>query len=275
MKSKFFRVATEGDTTDGREIQRSWLEQIAKNYNQDKYGARVWLEHIRGLSPDSQFRAYGDVVAVKTEENDEGKLVLLAQIEPTESLIKLNKEKQKIYSSIEVNSNFANTGEAYLVGMAVTDSPASLGTEMLQFSANAKNNPLAARKQDPNNLFSAAVEFNFEVEEEPAPEKPQGSTLLSKVKDLLTKHKNAANNDFSEVHAAVEEVAKKAGELSDGYSELQKKLGELETQYKELKSEHEQTSSAFTELKSQLDSEPAGPQRQPASGGNGTAATDC
>lgn len=275
MKSKFFRVATEGDTTDGREIQRSWLEQIAKNYNQDKYGARVWLEHIRGLSPDSQFRAYGDVVAVKTEENDEGKLVLLAQIEPTESLIKLNKEKQKIYSSIEVNSNFANTGEAYLVGMAVTDSPASLGTEMLQFSANAKNNPLAARKQDPNNLFSAAVEFNFEVEEEPAPEKPQSSTLLSKVKDLLTKHKNAANNDFSEVHAAVEEVAKKAGELSDGYSELQKKLGELETQYKELKSEHEQTSSAFTELKSQLDSEPAGPQRQPASGGNGTAATDC
>ena len=63
-KSKFFRIATEGDTTDGRVIQRSWLEQCAKNFNSDKYGARVWLEHLRSLLPDSPFKAYGDVLAV-------------------------------------------------------------------------------------------------------------------------------------------------------------------------------------------------------------------
>ncbi len=47
-KSKFFRVATEGGTTDGRVIERSWLEQIAANYDQDKYGARVWLRRQIG-----------------------------------------------------------------------------------------------------------------------------------------------------------------------------------------------------------------------------------
>lgn len=33
FKSKWFRVAVEGATTDGRKIQRSWIEQMAKNYS--------------------------------------------------------------------------------------------------------------------------------------------------------------------------------------------------------------------------------------------------
>jgi hypothetical protein len=39
---------------------------------------------------------------------------------------------------MEVSTSFADTGKAYLVGLAATDDPASLGTEMLQFSASAK-----------------------------------------------------------------------------------------------------------------------------------------
>lgn len=42
MQSKFFRVATEGASTDGREIQRSWIEQMAKNFNRRKVLARVF-----------------------------------------------------------------------------------------------------------------------------------------------------------------------------------------------------------------------------------------
>ncbi len=49
--------------------------------------------------------------------------MLYAQIEPTESLVKLNRDKQKIYTSIEVEPNFSDSGEAYLMGLAVTDSP--------------------------------------------------------------------------------------------------------------------------------------------------------
>lgn len=53
------------------------------------------------------------------------------------------KQAQKVYTSIEVNPKFADTGEAYLIGLAVTDDPASLGTEYLAFSASASANPLA------------------------------------------------------------------------------------------------------------------------------------
>ena len=109
---KWFRVATEGGTTDGRAISRAWIEQMAKNFDPTKYGARVWLEHMRGMLPDGPFKAYGDVLAVKAEENDDGKLELYAQIDPTQDLITMSKQRQKIYTSIEVDPDFAGTGEA-------------------------------------------------------------------------------------------------------------------------------------------------------------------
>lgn len=41
-------------------------------------------------------------------------------------LVKMTTDnKQKIYTSIEINPKFGDTGEAYLVGLAVTDSPAT------------------------------------------------------------------------------------------------------------------------------------------------------
>ena len=45
-RSKFFRVAVEGATTDGRTIERQWLVDAAETYNPNTYGARVWLEHF-------------------------------------------------------------------------------------------------------------------------------------------------------------------------------------------------------------------------------------
>jgi hypothetical protein len=35
LRSKYFRIAVEGDTTDGREIERKWLEEMAASYNTD------------------------------------------------------------------------------------------------------------------------------------------------------------------------------------------------------------------------------------------------
>lgn len=158
--AKWFCIATEGATTDGRRIERVQIEQMAKNYNPAKYGARVWLEHLRGTLPDGPFAALGDIINLRTETR-EGKLSLLAQIQPLQSLVEINKAKQKIYSSVELDPKFADTGEAYLVGLGVTDSPASLGCDVLTFSSTAKVNPFSARKQKPDNLFSEAVEVNF------------------------------------------------------------------------------------------------------------------
>lgn len=206
-KTKFFRIAKEGATTDGRTIEREWLVEMAANYDPvNVYGARINLEHFRGVIPDSPFKAYGDVLALETREEADGKLGLYAQIKPTPELVAMTKAGQKVYTSCEINPKFADTGEAYLVGLAVTDNPASLGTEMLAFAAQQSSNPLAKKKQDPANLFSAAAEeLVIEMES-----KSIAGVLLSKVQALLGKNKEQgkANDErFADVHAAVEAIA--------------------------------------------------------------------
>lgn len=184
-KSKFFRVAVEGATVDGRTIDRKWIEEMAASYNPATYAARVNLEHIRGASPltnQTPFGAYGDVLAVKAEETtlsldgkDEKRLALFAEINALDPLITLNQAGQKLYTSIEINPSFAGTGKAYLMGIAVTDSPASLGTEMLQFAATlGDKSPLASRKQQPGNYFSAAAEADIQMADAPASTDPTG-----------------------------------------------------------------------------------------------------
>lgn len=169
VKAKRFRIGVEGATTDGREISREWLVQMAAAYNPAVYTATINLEHIKSYSPDSTFNRYGTVSALGTEEITDGplagKLALYADILPTDSLVALVKQGQKLFTSMEVSTKFADTGKAYLVGLAATDDPASLGTEMLAFSASAQHNPLANRKQHPENLFTAATETEIELEE--------------------------------------------------------------------------------------------------------------
>jgi len=118
IKAKRFRIAVEGATTDGRVISRDWISQMAKNYSPEMYGARINMEHIRGYAADSTFRRFGDVTAVEAEEIGDGplkgKLALYGHIDPTPELVELTKARQKIYTSIEVNPEFADTGEAYL-----------------------------------------------------------------------------------------------------------------------------------------------------------------
>lgn len=53
----------------------------------------------------------------------------------------MNKAAQKVYTSMEIQPNFANTGKCYLVGLAVTDDPASLGTEYRNSAARQNTTP--------------------------------------------------------------------------------------------------------------------------------------
>ncbi|MCO7538210.1 GPO family capsid scaffolding protein [Pseudomonas asiatica] len=247
FRSKFFRVAVEGATTDGRTIERQWLVDAAETYNPNTYGARVWLEHFRSVLPDGPFKAYGDVVALKTEEVEvagKKKLALFAQIEPTADLIALNKARQKIFTSIEIRPKFADTGRAYLDGIAVTDTPASLGTEMLTFSAQHPDaNPLKSRKNDPDNLFSEAIEIALEFEEVTDSESKVAG-LFSRVMDALGKSKDKAVKDdaqFSELTEAIEALATHAKEQGEAFTEevaartdLVEKVTKLTTDFNDL-----------------------------------------
>lgn len=272
LKSKFFRVAVEGATCDGRSIERHHIQEMADSYDPQLYGARVWIEHIRSLLPDSAFRAYGDVIALKAEEVEIGgkkKLALFAQIEPTDDLVAMvNDLKQKLYTSIELAEKFADTGKAYMWGLAVTDSPASLGTEMLAFAAqHPDKNPLASRKQDPANLFTAAEECNIEFESmEPAA--PRSNGLASFFANLgigqkpTTEPKEEATPDIDQF----------AAQILQQFADQESEIGALRTELSEHKARYNQLANKVSALEKTLDETPQGfTQRPPVTGNTGAA----
>lgn len=268
-RSKWTRVAVEGATTDGRKIERSWIEEMAAQYSLDTYGARLNCEHYRSMWPGGEFGAYGDVLALKAEEVEIGgekKLALFAQIEPTESLLALNKQGQKIYTSIEVQPKFADTGKAYLVGLAITDSPASLGTEALSFSA--QHGTLANRKQDKDNLFTAAEETSLEFDEV-ADSESKVIGLFKRVSDLLGMSKDKAVKDdaqFSELTEAVEALASYAKEQGESFTAEQKVRQELSTKVEQLETELNELVKRLGETEDHSQ-----PLRPAAIGGDGKA----
>lgn len=280
MKKKF-RIAVEGATTDGRTISAAWITQMAKNYDPKVYGARVNLEHFRGVLPDGPFKAYGDVVALSVETIKDGsaldgKLALYAEIDPTPELIELSKKRQKVYSSMEVNPEFGDTKEAYLEGLAITDSPASLGTEMLKFAAGASVNPLAARKRTPNNLFSEAVEIDLGgLDDTKAPD-DETKSMFSKVRELL----GGLGNKFAASDARLQDAHKAIELLADNQRQLAEQVGkfaELAANHQTLKAAHDKLQGEFADLVQKLDKEPEQQYRQrpPATGGGDAVSTDC
>ncbi|WP_155027334.1 GPO family capsid scaffolding protein [Enterobacter ludwigii] len=271
VKTKRFRIGVEGATTDGREIQREWLEQMAASYNPEVYTALINLEHIKSYLPESTFNRYGRVTALVAEEIQDGplkgKMALYADVEPTSALVELVKKGQKLFTSMEVSPKFADTGKAYLVGLAATDDPASLGTEMLTFSASAAHNPLANRKQNPENLFTAAEETLIELEET-QDEKP---SLFARVTALFTKKEQTDDARFSDVHKAVELVATEQQNLSE---RTDKSLSDQDARISELESSLQEQQAAFAELQQQLSREDSRKDyRQRAPGGDAPAGT--
>lgn len=276
FRSNWFRVAVEGATTDKRKIERSWLEQAAKNFNQSTYGARVWLEHYRSLLPDSPFKAYGDITAVKTEEVEiagKKKLALFAQIEPTPELVAMNKAKQKIYTSIEIDDSFADSGEAYIVGLAVTDSPASLGTDVLAFSAQKPEaSPFKDRHYSETSMFTEAVETEIKFEE--VDDTPNMfAALRGKVGELLGKTKEKEGKDaanFNALGALIEDLAEHGAKQAEAFATVK-------TAHEKLQADHTKLAGDFADLLKRLENTPSKQhsQRPAVTGGDGKTLTDC
>lgn len=135
LKTGWVIIATSGSTVDGREIKKDWLTDMATHYSEKLFSAKIWPDHER------IFGAQGKVLALKTEDATEpalkGEIHLMAILAPSDELVWANKQGKFTQTSIEVRKNFGNKGFVYLGGLAVTDTPASLGTTELQFNENA------------------------------------------------------------------------------------------------------------------------------------------
>lgn len=276
-KSKFFRVFVEGFTaSDGRKIEASWIDDIVATFNAQTYPVRINCEHIKGFSPEPPFNAYGDVTAVRAQTDElviDGQTVrrraLYAQIDPNEQLIAINKKRQKLYTSVEISPDFAGTGKIGLVGLAVTDNPASLGTEALSFSALKPM--FDARKQHPDNLFSASIEAEIVLEPEGADAGGIAAAIAAGFASLGAKFARteekpkeeapppANDNAFDMAafsQAMGEQVAAAVKPATDGLAALTGRLDDLEARLKTT-----EQPGTFT--------------RPPATGGNGSIVTDC
>ncbi|CAM7900443.1 TPA: GPO family capsid scaffolding protein [Klebsiella pneumoniae] len=279
--SKWFRIGVEGDTCDGRVISATDIQEMAETFDPRVYGCRINLEHLKGILPEGPFSRYGDVVELKSEKIDDdsvliGKLALFAKITPTDDLIAMNKKLQKVYTSMEIQPNFANSGKCYLVGLAVTDDPASLGTEYLEFCRGAKFNPLNRFKAAPGNLISVATLAELEFEDLP---ENVFTALSDKVKTIFSRKQASDDARFQDVHEAVTTVSE---HVQENLTATGQRLAELENAFATLKqdvtSKADQTRQAFSQLKTTLDNTESTtqPRRKLSTGGGGDELlTDC
>lgn len=286
-KSRFFRVALEGATTDGRAIERQWLIDAAETYNPATYAARVNLEHIRGVTAEPPFQALGDVLSLRTQTvsievggKTEQRLALFAEIEALDPLVAMNKAGQKLYTSIEISPNFAGTNKAYLVGLAVTDSPASLGTEMLAFAAaQGERSPLRGRKIDPANLFSVAEEFQLELADEATPDPAIG--LLGRIAAFFDGLATQRPADPAPEAPPAQGTLAQPGPDAAAFAAMGKAMTEIAGSVQAFAQASAERSAQIegqvAAIQTALEQAPAMAfaQRQPATGGDGRIRTDC
>lgn len=272
--SKWFRIGVEGDTCDGRVISGDDIQEMADSFDPRVYGCRINLEHIKSLWPDSPFKRYGDVTEVKAEVISDdsalnGKKALFARIAPLDELLSMVRAGQKVYTSMEIRPNFSNSGKCYLIGLAVTDDPASLGTEYLEFCSRASQNPLAGKKDQPGDLFSVASLAELEFEDVPD---TMLNSLTDKVKSIFSRKQVSDDARLADVHEAVTAVSE---QVQTNLTATETRVTELETAFAQFKQDvtrqTEENAQAFTTLKSSLDNTESHrqPRREKSKGGTG------
>lgn len=247
-------IATEGSTVDGRKITKSWINDMASLYAKDEYTALIWPEHWRSSWGPFEGKNWGVVEELKAEVLDD-KLRLFGKITPNQYLLDANQEGQKLFTSIEPNPDYKGEGRCYLMGLAVTDSPASTGTTQLKFSR--RHGEETAIESDAleelhlekcfsrkDRLFSALRTF-ISGEEPETPSKPQPED-----------EKPMNQEQFSELMAAVNGISKKQEELEGQFktfSAQEPETNKVETEGGKDKGTNAMTAEQFSQLTEKLD----------------------
>lgn len=277
---KRFRVAREGQTVDGRSLSQQQIIDMSETYDPVEYTARINCEHMSGrwsgLNSNYDVGALGDIIKVdhqmetfKQNGVDVQLMCLYATLSVLPDLVEANKQGKKIFTSIEFYPKFADTDRAYLVGLAVTDQPASRGIEPLKFNRNAdalctdpNDQELILMTKDKTN----PVTKNTDPADQPTPQndntqdlnnQSEGDGFLQKLSNMFASKKSGMSTQEQEL---VLESFKKLNEKTD---DVAKENEGLQTELSELK-------TAFEELKTQLSTQPATnlTNTPPATGGS-------
>ncbi|WLF85054.1 GPO family capsid scaffolding protein [Moraxella sp. ZY210820] len=241
---KRLKVAQAGQTVDGRQLSPQEIIDMANTYNPALYAGRINIEHILGFSPNPPFNAYGDILAVEAVQEN-GVWCLYNTISALPNLVEMNKDGQKLYPSIEFYRDFAGTGKAYQVGLAFTDTPASLGTEPLKFSSKQGNTLftqpiqeifMGAEKQTLLTALAGLLPSTEPKATTPVVNLSANPTLMTTVpiantpvSQPITLNQNPNQNDDTMVKALTV-IVMSMTELSDKFSALEQKMAQQPTE---------------------------------------------
>ncbi|MEB7742583.1 GPO family capsid scaffolding protein [Escherichia coli] len=263
-------IATSGPTADGREIDPQWLIDAAETYSRNVYTAMLWPYHENDIA-FRQFTAnMGEVDELKTETGEDGKIRLFARLVPNQFLIEANRMGQKLFTSVELAPDFARSGRDYLIGVAVTDIPGSLGTEKLRFILN--NEEYTARRANHEmftlgglsprtekkpksilrRLFSADQASNTDTRKPDTGEDAKMDEIKALLEKLLTMVEKGTATAEGEGEADTPEEAKAgvaeiAAEIADAAAEVAELAEEVENH-----PEDEVNQEAFVVAKTKL-----------------------
>ncbi len=188
-----------------------------------------------------------------------------ATVDGNDQLVALAKADQKPYPSVELTPNYAGSGKFGIIGLAFTDTPASIGTERLQFSHRA-----------PGTVFASAADaVSIEFEATKAEDEKVDSIVDRLFSAVVAKFKpsepdkpkdepkpKAANDNF--------DAAGFATDIQNAFSAV---LTAALKPIIETQTAHQRD---FATLRTQLaNTEQQGFSRSPASGGGDDAVTDC
>ena len=255
LLTEFQTIGTAGETVDGRTIEEQWLTDIAEEYDTDIYQAQINADHERW------YGNFGQVHEVRLGKNKEGAITLEARLHPNFRLIEMNRNGQRLFTSMEITPNFRGKGKAYLTGLAVTDDPASIGTSMLQFSnASVKATPVEFKFTNPGEgnesesmlrrILSAVTgnKNEFQKNEGTQPEDQQGTDMtpeqfealteqnkqiicaLSTVAEKLSKQESAAPADEPDT-----DNGEAGTETNEEFAAVKAELDELKKEFQTLK----------------------------------------
>jgi Phage capsid scaffolding protein (GPO) serine peptidase len=233
LKTDFKRIGRSGPTVDGRVISEKMIDEMAASYDKNLFTALIWPEHQRYVN-------FGMVEELRAEDNEEGGRDLFAVLSPNEFYLTSNSYGQRLFTSMEVITDFRKTGKAYLGGLGATDDPASAATSEIRFSKIADQGGV---------MLTQAVEATEKTFED--------TVQLSLFEQFLERFSITPNEDSDMADkAAIEKLSTELAALKELFAKLtpsdnskpEEKPEDLAAQFAALKKSHEELLEKFTAL---------------------------
>lgn len=268
-------IGVSGETADGRTISAKELQEMAEQYDPEIYGARINLEHMNFLFPDFA-GGYGDVIELKAEPwaKDETKTALLAKLNITESLQKLWDSGQKIYTSMEITPRFADTKKAYLTGLAITDTPASLGTTANYTAAKTKAEEkifTAYRQTETQEIAMTQPQDSNQAENQAKPlTEEHAESIFSRLFAKYFGKKEPEQPEAPTINPEQPSEPKEGQQIKqdgwDGFGKAAQLIEKLDEKIEAQQTEYNALRAEFEKFKAEIEASPYSGQRQEHSG---------